>query len=350
MFQNLFLKISKNIYYPILRNIIRNNLANDFRTVTGKSMDYNRLIVDLKDIEQNLYDLNQKIMGVPTGFLFNLDEIGCEEFADAQDVKVIVPKKYRGNSAPYGVNRRKRNSVLVCISADGLDCIPQITIRRATIENEIYEYIPKDKVQIVNTKKGFITTKSFLLWLNEIFLPFLHNQRMKTGYQGQSVLILDGYLPHIKAFESIDLQGENLTLHFLVPHSSHLLQPLDLGIFSIMKGAQVRFRWLQNVSEQTRELVKLHQSLYKAAIPTNCRSSFRAAGILTKYKQYQHKVFEITYVDILELDQIPYYQISYIEQCIAENRPLTQNQLKIYSNYSGSTELPDKFRISVQKC
>lgn len=70
-----------------------------------------------------------------------------------KDVKVIVPKKYQGNSAPYGVNRRKRNSVLVCISADGLDCIPQITIRRSTIENEIYEYIPKEKVQIVNTKK-----------------------------------------------------------------------------------------------------------------------------------------------------------------------------------------------------
>lgn len=108
---------------------------------------------------------------------------------------------------------------------------------------------------------------------------------MRTGYQGQSVLILDGYLPHIKTFESIDLQGEKLTLHFLVPHSSHLLQPLDLCIFSVMKGAQIRFKWFKNVSEQTQELVKIHQSLYKAATPTNCRSSFRAAGIMTKYYQ-----------------------------------------------------------------
>ena len=305
-------KLNKYLIPDTLRHIIRNNFSNDFKTVTGKAMEFNRLNVELSDIEKNLYDLNEKIRGVPTRFLFNLDEIGCEEFADSQDIKVIVPKKYRGNCAPYGINRRKRNSVLVCISADGFDCIPQITIRRSTIENEIYKYIPKEKVQIVNTKKGFITTKSFLLWLNSIFLPFLRNERMRTGYQGQSVLILDGYLPHIKAFESIDLQGEKLTLHFLVPHSSHLLQPLDLCIFSVMKGAQIRFRWFKNVSEQTQELVKIHQSLYKAATPTNCRSSFRAAGIMTKYYQNRHQVFELTYVDVNELDQIPYYQISHI--------------------------------------
>lgn len=117
-----------------------------------------------------------------------------------------------------------------------------------------------------------------------------------------------------------------------------------------MKSAQVHFRWLKNVSEQTREIVKLHQSLYKAATPTNCRSSFRAAGIMTKYTQCQRNVFELTYVDILELDQIPYYQIDYIEQCIAEKRPLTQNQLKIYRNHSNSTELPPKFRIPIRKC
>lgn len=173
---------------------------------------------------------------------------------------------------------------------------------------------------------------------------------MRTGYQGQSVLILDGYLPHIKTFESIDLQGEKLTLHFLVPHSSHLLQPLDLCIFSVMKGAQIRFRWFKNVSEQTQELVKIHQSLYKAATPTNCRSSFRAAGIMTKYYQNRHQVFELTYVDVNELDQIPYYQISHIEQLIAENHPLTQNQQIIYRNHSGSIEPPKGFRIPIQKC
>ena len=83
------------------RHIIRNNFNKLFKIVDAKPMDISRVLVSLSDVEDNLYNLNQKITGLPPLFIFNLDDVGYEEFADSHEIKVIVPFNYRGNSAPY---------------------------------------------------------------------------------------------------------------------------------------------------------------------------------------------------------------------------------------------------------
>lgn len=94
----------------------------------------------------------------------------------------------------------------------------------------------------------------------------------------------------------------------------------------------------------------MHHRLSKAADSINCRSSFRAAGIVFKYILNNQKYEELGFIDITLLDQIPYYQQSYIEQCIQENRQLTPNQLIIYREHINPTEPPKPFRIPIQKC
>ena len=49
--------------------------------------------------------------------------------------------------------------------------------------------------QIASSSSGFVNTDTYSLWINNIFLPHLHNLRQKTGYTGPAVMILDGYLP-----------------------------------------------------------------------------------------------------------------------------------------------------------
>lgn len=44
--------------------------------------NFNQINIEINDIEKNLYDLNQNITGVLPRFLFNLDEIGCEDSAN----------------------------------------------------------------------------------------------------------------------------------------------------------------------------------------------------------------------------------------------------------------------------
>lgn len=293
-------KFNKNMYIDTLRHIIRDKLGHLFKSVIGVGMEQNRLQVKLEDIENNTNELKRKIEGVPTRFVFNLDEVGYEEFCDSHEIYVIVPSDYKQATAPYAINRRKRTSVLVCISCDNFEIIPQFTVTRSTLDSEIYKYIPASQIQVINTKKGYISGFSFQIWFSEIFLQYLRNLRQRYGYEGESVLILDGYCPHYKALQYFDLKKEKLTLHFLVPHSSHMMQPLDLGIFGAMKGIQCTYNWLQNVSQQTRDIIKLHFQLYKAASPINCRSAFRAAGIvpLTQYKD--GKTIETAHFDVTQ--------------------------------------------------
>lgn len=343
----IFSRFRKSLLPDTVRHLFRIKLQDEFHTVPGEPMEQKRIDAKLANIEQNLNLLSQEIIGIPSGFIFNLDEVGYEEFADAHEITVIVPANYQKATAPYPVNRRKRTSALVCISMNGLECNPQFTVQRTTVDDELYRYVPIEKIQIVNTKNGFITTKSFLLWLQKVFLPFLHNKRLQTGYQGQCIIIMDGYLPHAAAFNQIDLAGEKIIIHYLIPHTSHMLQPLDLVIFSSMKSVQVHFEWESKLTQQSKQIAKLYHSLHKAAGPVNCRSAFRAAGIATRIDQ---SLKEVIYIDLTLMNNVPYYEISYIQGLIEQNMQITQNQYYIYNENLKKTPPPKGFRMNLEKC
>lgn len=54
-------------------------------------MQLERLDISLPELEENLIQLSQKINNIPIQFVFNLDETGIVEFADAQKKFVIIP-------------------------------------------------------------------------------------------------------------------------------------------------------------------------------------------------------------------------------------------------------------------
>jgi hypothetical protein len=80
------------------------------------------------------------------------------------------------------------------------------------------------------TKKGWTDDSVALKWLQEIFIP-----ETKPPNGECRLLILDGHGNHT----TIDFMWEcyinNIYLLFLPPHSSHVLQPLDLAVFSPVK-------------------------------------------------------------------------------------------------------------------
>ena len=121
-------------------------------------------------------ELRRAIQGVPPHFCVNIDEMGHTEFGDAVQKIVIVPSNYDKNEAYYPIEQAgKRASCIACISPIGLFCHPQFTIEeRSTIDINLFNYISKNTVQIVGTDSGFVNTRSFLLWLNEVFIPYLH--------------------------------------------------------------------------------------------------------------------------------------------------------------------------------
>lgn len=147
-------------------------------------------------------------------------------------------------------------------------------------------------------------------------------------------MILDGYLPHKNSLSQIDLKGENLIIHYLVPHSSNQTQPLDLVIFGLMKRFMNDFKPPEKLTAQSRQLYKIHQSIYRCCTPITCRSAFRAIGINAKYEINGSQWFETTFYNLLTISKVQCYQISYIRDLINSGMQLTPNQLFIYQKLS----------------
>ena len=62
--------------------------------------------------------------------------------------------------------------------------------------------------------------------------------RVKAGDQPR-LLIVDGHGSHIRADFIAHCMENNIDLLVMPPHYSHLLQPLNVGVFSAFKRAYV---------------------------------------------------------------------------------------------------------------
>jgi hypothetical protein len=65
---------------------------------------------------------------------------------------------------------------------------------------------------------------------------------------------------------------------FLLAHSSHLTQPLDVGLFPIHKSAIHRVRPPKWMNWQTAQVMKILGAWQAAVTPPNIISAFKQAG------------------------------------------------------------------------
>ena len=94
-------------------------------------MDLQRLEVATEQIEENINELKEKIVSVPIEFIMNLDEMGQQDYADAELKTVIVPKNYSSSFAPYAIERKgQRSTVLACINCFGIVGHPFFSVKR----------------------------------------------------------------------------------------------------------------------------------------------------------------------------------------------------------------------------
>ena len=81
------------------------------------------------------------------------------------------------------------------------------------------------------SKSGWSNGEIFKQFLEDHFIPFLP-QRKPDEY---ALLLYDGHASHI-SMPLIDLAKEHrIILFVLPPHTSHVLQPLDVGLFKPLK-------------------------------------------------------------------------------------------------------------------
>ena len=316
-------------------------------------MEDKRLLAKEHDIDNYYKDLANEINGMNPSFLFNLDEVGQDDWADKREQTVIVPQNWTKSTAPYALSRSgKRATALLCISGDGEWINPQIVVPRSTIDSEILSFCPTQMFQMVHTPSGYVTSASFEHWMKNVFIRQLKQKRDKYNYSDKVVVILDGYTAHIHVLQSLAdlLTNEKIVLKFLVPHSSDQTQPLDLGIFGVAKGHISTKRTDSNLSAQTNQILKLLSSLWQAANPINVMSAFRAAGIKTSTQLSTGIIAKtVVEVDVGCCTKVRHYSNDHIQSLIQAHVPLTEMQTKASEKWSSRNIHAQSKRISLPK-
>ena len=172
---------------------------------------------------------------------------------------------------------KQNYTVLFCGNAAALVLPPYVIYKSANLYDEWCNGGPSG-TRYNATASGSMECNIFVDWLVNHFIPGTKH------INGPKVLILDGHVSHVSIKVITECQKANVHLVCLPPHSSHVLQPLDVGVFGPLKqswrgilNAYYMESRYKNLSKEAfpKLLLKLHKSIK----PHNLIKSFMACGI-----------------------------------------------------------------------
>lgn len=189
-----------------------------------KAASPERLQCWFDDLKKVLAEFNIKPENI-----YNMDESGFaigEKEAGRVIINANIRQKFQAKPG-----RQEWVTVVECVCADGSH-VPPLVIFKA--ENLSTQWIPASihgNWRFNCNSKGWTSNEHGLDWLKRCFGP--ETQEKANGEY--RLLICDGHDSHITA-EFVEYCIDNdILLMILPPHSSHLTQPLDVGVFSALK-------------------------------------------------------------------------------------------------------------------
>ena len=158
---------------------------------------------------------------------------------------------------------------------------------------------------------GWMTEESFVDWLKALFIPSLPPTR-------PVLLILDGHKSHI-TYEVRELaRDNNIHLLKLPPHTTHLLQLLDIGVFNLMKGT-----WQTAVADFTRRERRLISKSDFPRLLKQVWESFKSQWAVSAFSKTGIVPFNPNCIPDESFKLSEPFTLSEIEE--PSNRPLSQS-------------------------
>ena len=253
----------------------------DLRSKIGKKIDTLRIQNTnpelLKLWFESLCSLMQRI-SVHHSNIWNMDETGIA-------LGVCSNQRVIGSSSTTQTyirtpENREWVSILECISAIGQKIAPVVIFKGKSLQTSWFTPGKTPEYLYTTSENGWTSNTISLQWLKEVFLPFTQCNN------APHLLLLDNHGSHISVeFMKICWQ-HNVYLYYLIPHSSHVLQPLDLSCFSPLKS-----RYRQDIAalatlsdsapiKKARFLEYYNKARNEGLTEYNIRAGWKAAGII----------------------------------------------------------------------
>jgi hypothetical protein len=163
--------------------------------------------------------------------IYNMDESGFA-VGESQSSRALV--NIRENSSWKVVpGRQQWITAIECISAGG-SALPPLLIFKAKHTNTgwIPAHAPPDW-RFSTSNSGWTSDSHTYEWLTTVFEP----STRPADPSLHRLLVMDGHGSHITANVIAHCMKHAIDLLILPPHTSHMLQPLDVSVFAPLKRA-----------------------------------------------------------------------------------------------------------------
>ncbi|RPA73220.1 DDE-domain-containing protein, partial [Ascobolus immersus RN42] len=248
----------------------------------GVQLDRSRHIAKDRTVIRDYFQKFQRIIqkyNIRPSDVYNFDEKGVLIGKSARR-KVVVR---RGQKVPYFAGDGSREWVTVVETVRAAPSIADGCIVPPVFISKGQQYSEKNfRYVFWKSEKGYITAELALRYITKHF--DLHTRAHADNGKRHRLLILDGHISHT-TIEFIEFCMEN-NIHVLClpSHSTHLLQPLDVAMFSPLQfayGSEVD-QWCRNPRNESMSLASFfllyHKARLRALTTKNARSSFECTG------------------------------------------------------------------------
>ena len=180
-----------------------------------------------------LVEETRQTYGVLDQDIYNFDETGFA-MGVAATSKVVTSADRIGRAVVVQPGNREWVTVIECVNTSGWSLPPFVILSGKAHQSSWYQGLPSNWTVAVSDN-GWTTDQLGVEWVKHF------NQHTAARTAGvYRLLILDGHSSHATPeFDQFCTENKIITL-CMPPHTSHLLQPLDISCFSPLKRAYGR--------------------------------------------------------------------------------------------------------------
>lgn len=179
-------------------------------------------------------------------------------------------------------NSDKENiTTLFTVNAAGQKAPPLTLYKYKRMNQDVIQNAP-DNWSIGKTGKGWMTAESFYEYIGNVFIPHLR----KEGVELPVILFLDGHKSHLSLHLSNLCRENGIIVVALVPNTTHMLQPLDVAVFSPLKQSWLKYVRKWRIEHNWEDITKfnlpaaLHDILLNdPQFAENVRAGFKTCGL-----------------------------------------------------------------------
>jgi hypothetical protein len=255
----------------------------ELRSRFSRRYDYQRALNEDPKTLRAWFTTVQRVIdenGIQAEDIYNFDETGFA-MGLISSQKVVTRAEYYGRRSILQPGNREWVTAIEAICADGYILPPCVIFKgKVAIAGWFDDNLPRDWRIEVSTN-GWTTDEIGLRWLEKHFIPHT-NSRVRGRFR---LLIVDGHGSHLTPlFDRMCADNDIIPL-CMPSHSSHLLQPLDVGCFAPLKKAYSRFvsdlaRRGYNHIDKHDFLMDYQRARLEAFQSATIQNSFAASGLV----------------------------------------------------------------------